>query len=268
VLVGGAGNDYFDGGMGVNFYFGGGGDNTFVSNDVPSVQVVQDWNVATATVQLTGSGFTSFADVLSHFYETAPTCRSGRWRCGRLAKWCHRHQFVSETLSVFGDHTLMVEADAIAEIEERRKSTRAEVDEVAFISVAGSSTRCRIVNVSGDGAAVDVPDAAYIPNRFRLMTERDRLVRNCRIAWIKENRIGVEFERAPEEQPPITHRERQFLQYLRDGGWRRAGSLPDSAKLISKLLWNGWIERRGSGNDAAYRITPKGLDAKIAPVKL
>ena len=178
------------------------------------------------------------------------------------------HQFVSETLIVLGDHTLMVEADAIAEIEERRKSTRADVDEVAFISVAGSSTRCRIVNVSSDGAAVDVPDAAYIPNRFRLMTERDRLVRNCRIAWIKENRIGVEFERAPEEQPPITHRERQFLQYLRDGGWRRAGNLPDSAKLISKLLWNGWIERSGSGSDAAYRITPKGLDAKTTPVKL
>jgi PilZ domain len=179
--------------------------------------------------------------------------------CGR--------QFVSETLSLFGDHTRMVEADAIAEIEERRKSTRAGVDEVAFISVAGSSTRCRIVNVSSDGAAVDVPDAAYIPNRFRLMTERDRLVRNCRIAWIKENRIGVEFERTP-EQHPITHRERQFLQYLRDGGWRRAGNLPDSAKLISKLLWNGWIERSGSGSDVAYRITPKGLDAKTAPVKL
>jgi len=33
------------------------------------VQVVQDWNVATDTVQLTGSGFTSFADVLSHSYQ-------------------------------------------------------------------------------------------------------------------------------------------------------------------------------------------------------
>src|SRR5258708_6960183 len=69
VLLGGAGNDYFDGGMGVNYYFGGGDSNTFVSNDVPSVQVVQDWNAATDTVQLTGSGFTSFADVLSHSYQ-------------------------------------------------------------------------------------------------------------------------------------------------------------------------------------------------------
>lgn len=75
--------------------------------------------------------------------------------------------------------------------------------------------------MSDDGAALDVPDASFIPNCFHLMTERDRLVRSCRIVWIKQNRIGVEFGRALEEQPPITHRERQFLQYLRDAAWRR-----------------------------------------------
>ncbi|MHC2438436.1 calcium-binding protein [Bradyrhizobium sp. USDA 4451] len=69
VLLGGAGNDYFDGGTGVNYYFGGGGNNTFVSNDVPSVQVIQDFNAATDTVQLNGTGFSSFADVLSHSYQ-------------------------------------------------------------------------------------------------------------------------------------------------------------------------------------------------------
>ena len=153
-------------------------------------------------------------------------------------------------------------------IEERRKSLRTDVDEMAYISASGSSTRCRIANMSDDGAALDVPDASFIPNCFHLMTERDRLVRSCRIVWIKQNRIGVEFGRALEEQPPITHRERQFLQYLRDAAWRRTTSLPDSPKLISKLLGNGWIERSGDGNDAAYRITPKGLAAKIAPVKI
>lgn len=161
----------------------------------------------------------------------------------------------------------MAELNAKLEFD-RRKSERAEVDEVAFISVAGSSTRCQIVNISSDGAAVDVPDAAYIPNRFRLMTERDRVVRNCKIAWIRENRIGVEFEPSSEDAVPMAHRDRQFLQYLRGGEWRRATNLPDSAKLISKLLMNGWIEHTGSGHELAYRITPKGLAAKIAPVKL
>ena len=31
--------------------------------------MVQDWNVATDTVQFTGSGFSSFADVLAHSYQ-------------------------------------------------------------------------------------------------------------------------------------------------------------------------------------------------------
>ena len=81
----------------------------------------------------------------------------------------------------------------LEEIDDRRRSDRAEVDEVAFISVAGSSTRCRVVNLSDAGAAIEVPDAAHVPNSFQLMMERDRSVRHCRIAWIKRNRIGVEF---------------------------------------------------------------------------
>src|SRR5205807_10461932 len=67
-------------------------------------------------------------------------------------------------------------------IDERRKSLRTDVDEMAYISSSGSSTRCRIVNLSEDGAALDVPDASYIPNSFHLMTERDRIVRTCRYA--------------------------------------------------------------------------------------
>jgi hypothetical protein len=152
-------------------------------------------------------------------------------------------------------------------IEERRKSERTDLDEMAYISASGSSTRCRIANMSDDGAAIDVHDASCIPNRFQLMTERDRIVRTCRIVWIKQNRIGVEFS-ALEERSPITHRERQFLQHLRGGEWRRAIYLPDSPKLISNLLGNGWIERRGNGSETAYRITPTGLAAKMTPVKL
>lgn len=152
--------------------------------------------------------------------------------------------------------------------EERRKTPRTEVDEIAFIAVAGSSTRCRIINISGDGAALDVPDASFIPSRFQLMTESDRVLRNCRIAWIRHNTIGVEFEDVKEEPDRITHPQRQFLQYLRNSGWRRAVNLPDSPKVIAKLLRNGWIERIGNDSDVAYRITPNGLAAKIAPVRI
>jgi hypothetical protein len=84
---------------------------------------------------------------------------------------------------------------------------------------------------------------------------------------MKQNRIGVQFELAAISEPTITHRERQFMQHLRDREWHRAIYLPDTPKLISKL-GHGWIERSGIKDEVAYRITPKGLAAKIAPVRV
>jgi hypothetical protein len=78
--------------------------------------------------------------------------------------------------------------------DERRRHPRTEVDQPAYISSHGSSTRCRVVNISSDGAAIDVPDPVFIPARFQLMTEQDRVIRDCRIVWTKQNRIGVIFE--------------------------------------------------------------------------
>jgi hypothetical protein len=63
------------------------------------------------------------------------------------------------------------------------------------------------------------------------------------------------------------HPERQFMQHLRAGGWLKAATLPSGPKLIESLFNKGWIERRGTGKDLAYRITDKGLAAKKAPVR-
>jgi hypothetical protein len=64
------------------------------------------------------------------------------------------------------------------------------------------------------------------------------------------------------------HRERQVMQYLRAGGWIKAGSMPSSPKVIEGLLNKAWIERCGAGSDLCYRITDKGLLAKKLPVRL
>jgi PilZ domain len=83
-------------------------------------------------------------------------------------------------------------------MEERRKHVRTPVKETAYISVSGSSIRCQVSNISEQGAAIDVPDVAYIPEHFELMLKSDRIVRNCRIVWIMKNRIGVEFAGDPD----------------------------------------------------------------------
>lgn len=79
--------------------------------------------------------------------------------------------------------------------EDRRTSQRVEVRQTAYISVAGSSTRCQITNISNEGAALDVPDATFVPATFQLMTESDREIRTCRIVWIMKNKIGIKFEK-------------------------------------------------------------------------
>jgi hypothetical protein len=63
------------------------------------------------------------------------------------------------------------------------------------------------------------------------------------------------------------HRERQFMEPLRGGGWVKASKSPPSPIVIANLLAKGWIERQGSGAELAYRITENGLAAKKATVR-
>ena len=78
--------------------------------------------------------------------------------------------------------------------DDRRKHPRVEIDEPAYISVGGFSMRCRLLNVSQQGAALVVPNPASVPLSFQLMTEKDRVIRGCRVIWTKQNRIGVAFD--------------------------------------------------------------------------
>jgi hypothetical protein len=119
------------------------------------------------------------------------------------------------------------------------------------------------VNASDHGAAIEVDNPAYIPNLFQLMTENDRILRSCRIAWITGNRIGVEFI----DELPINQRERQFMQHLRGGQWMPSAQLPESPKVIESLLQNGFIERDDVEGKKRYRITTAGLTAKARPLK-
>lgn len=64
------------------------------------------------------------------------------------------------------------------------------------------------------------------------------------------------------------HRERQFMQHLRGASWVKAISLPNSPKLVQSLVDRGWIECRQADTGVSYRLTKKGLKAKMAPVRV
>ena len=78
-------------------------------------------------------------------------------------------------------------------MKEKRKYPRNEVDEPGYISIGGSPMSCRVLNISIEGAAIEVPHPAHVPNNFQLTTTKDRVTRNCRTVWTAQNRIGVIF---------------------------------------------------------------------------
>lgn len=85
------------------------------------------------------------------------------------------------------------ETEAVNSVQERRKTERTEVDEVAYLAGDGSSMRCRVLNLSDRGAAIELPEKRLMRSQFTLMLERDRTTRSCRLIWSSGDRIGVEF---------------------------------------------------------------------------
>lgn len=78
-------------------------------------------------------------------------------------------------------------------MNERRQLERANVDEVAYISGDGASLRCRVFNLSENGAAIELPAKQHTRQFFQLMLEKDRIIKTCRLVWSSDNRIGVVF---------------------------------------------------------------------------
>ena len=90
-------------------------------------------------------------------------------------------------------------------MEEKRKYPRTEIDQPAYVSSGGSVMGCVVRNISPEGAAIDVENPAFVPERFRLVMANDSSVHDCRIAWIQKNRVGVTFV-APPHGPDASRR--------------------------------------------------------------
>ena len=78
-------------------------------------------------------------------------------------------------------------------MHEKRKHIRIEIEELAYVSSGGSVMSCIVRNISPAGAAIDVENPAFVPQRFRLVMAKDSSVRECRVIWIQKGRIGLAF---------------------------------------------------------------------------
>jgi len=83
-------------------------------------------------------------------------------------------------------------------MEDRRRFPRTEVNAPAFVTSGGSVMRCTVLNISAEGCAIEVSEPAFVPPRFRLvMADDPSIVRDCQVAWIQQNRVGLTFVEAP-----------------------------------------------------------------------
>lgn len=78
---------------------------------------------------------------------------------------------------------------------ERRRHQRRRVLKKASIQFDASTIDCAIRNMSSAGALLDVESPLGIPREFTLVISADALRIPCRIAWAKERRLGVVFQR-------------------------------------------------------------------------
>jgi hypothetical protein len=83
-------------------------------------------------------------------------------------------------------------------MDERRRHPRTEINEPGLVSAGGSVMRCKVRNISPEGAAIEVDNPAFVPARFRLVMNSGAEVHECSVAWIQKNRIGVAFIATPQ----------------------------------------------------------------------
>ena len=79
-------------------------------------------------------------------------------------------------------------------MEDKRRLRRTRVLKAGTISFGGSAISCTVRNLTESGAMLDVVSPIGVPTEFTLVISSDDIHRECRIAWTKEQRIGVSFK--------------------------------------------------------------------------
>lgn len=61
---------------------------------------------------------------------------------------------------------------------------------------------CCVRDISATGARIRCPNAAAVPDEFRLMMPGDNTIRGARVVWRREELLGVTFTGDPRPAPP------------------------------------------------------------------
>ena len=82
-----------------------------------------------------------------------------------------------------------------AQSNEKRRSQRrpALMPAVIFYPEQNEHVACLVLDLSPDGALLELPRAKNLPLVFWLRLDGESTLRFCTVAWQSENHLGVEF---------------------------------------------------------------------------
>lgn len=75
------------------------------------------------------------------------------------------------------------------------RPVRRKVNQLAWMSIDDSfaARQCTVVDVSQEGARLRIEDPRFVRPKFKLHFERGSAGRPCKVAWRKNDMVGVEF---------------------------------------------------------------------------
>jgi hypothetical protein len=79
---------------------------------------------------------------------------------------------------------------------EHRKAARRKVTKAGKIAFGRANLTCVVRDLSRTGAAIEVPNPASLPDKFKLILEMESASRPCVVVWRKARRVGVRFDHA------------------------------------------------------------------------
>ena len=82
----------------------------------------------------------------------------------------------------------------------KRRTARQTVNSAAWLEIDGEARlrRCRLVDVSSNGARLIVENVDNIPDSFNLLLSRfGRSQYRCNVVWKRGDEVGVEFLALP-----------------------------------------------------------------------
>jgi hypothetical protein len=92
----------------------------------------------------------------------------------------------------------------------KRRTARQTVDSAAWMEIDGDGRlrRCRLVDISANGARLIVENVDNTPDSFNLLLSRfGRPQYRCNVVWKRGDEVGVEFSASPPKEARDSVRE-------------------------------------------------------------